>query len=314
LVLAIGDALLFLTTALVLSVTCLCVLLHVRARDAYTRRLLAVLVPLCVQMGTMVTVTYVTRVFPDVAAGADGYAAFTLWVTFVSVFATAAILFSMSRYLVDLLPAAASKKALGRVIISIVVGAFAVLSLFFILNESGGDWGYAMAVTVRYHFFAGSMFMTFLGVASLVYRKRAESWEKESLLTGMIVAFVPLPAVLPIDLLFFRDHPFKIAYLSFSVFVVFLYFFISRQYFHDYGRSKELSLPGKLARSAGISPREAEIARLLAAGKTNREIGETLCISNNTVKTHVKNIYAKLGVRNRVQLFSVCREEAPRRD
>jgi LuxR family maltose regulon positive regulatory protein len=45
----------------------------------------------------------------------------------------------------------------------------------------------------------------------------------------------------------------------------------------------------------------------LVEGKTNREIAQRLFISENTVKTHVKNIYGKLGVSNRVQLFSLLR-------
>ena len=41
--------------------------------------------------------------------------------------------------------------------------------------------------------------------------------------------------------------------------------------------------------------------RLLAAGKSNNEIHETLVISVRTVETHVANIYAKTGAANRVE-------------
>jgi DNA-binding NarL/FixJ family response regulator len=49
-----------------------------------------------------------------------------------------------------------------------------------------------------------------------------------------------------------------------------------------------------------LSPRETEIARLVAEGRSNADIGEHLVISATTVKTHLANITAKLGVRNRV--------------
>ncbi len=47
----------------------------------------------------------------------------------------------------------------------------------------------------------------------------------------------------------------------------------------------------------GISDREKEVLRLVAAGLTNKEIGEKLFISAHTVITHRKNISAKLGIK-----------------
>jgi DNA-binding CsgD family transcriptional regulator len=50
-----------------------------------------------------------------------------------------------------------------------------------------------------------------------------------------------------------------------------------------------------------LSERELEIARLLAAGRTNREIGTLLNLSPETVKGHVARLLTKLGAANRVQ-------------
>lgn len=50
-----------------------------------------------------------------------------------------------------------------------------------------------------------------------------------------------------------------------------------------------------------LSARELEVLELCAAGATNREIAETLFISENTVKHHLKSILAKLQVQNRAQ-------------
>jgi DNA-binding CsgD family transcriptional regulator len=59
----------------------------------------------------------------------------------------------------------------------------------------------------------------------------------------------------------------------------------------DAGKLKEL----------GITPREHEILKLIAEGLSNREIGERLFVSENTVKTHSSRVFEKLGVNRRVQ-------------
>jgi two-component system, NarL family, response regulator LiaR len=57
-----------------------------------------------------------------------------------------------------------------------------------------------------------------------------------------------------------------------------------------------------------ITPREHEILGLIAEGLSNREIGERLCVSENTVKTHASRLFDKLGVNRRVQAVSRGRE------
>jgi Response regulator containing a CheY-like receiver domain and an HTH DNA-binding domain len=52
---------------------------------------------------------------------------------------------------------------------------------------------------------------------------------------------------------------------------------------------------------ATLSVREREVLELAAAGMSNKEIAELLVISLNTVKFHLRTIYSRLGVRNRVQ-------------
>ncbi len=56
----------------------------------------------------------------------------------------------------------------------------------------------------------------------------------------------------------------------------------------------------------GLSPREAEVLTLIAKGLDNREIGVTLSISLNTVKTFTKRIFTKLGVSGRTEAVTAA--------
>ena len=57
----------------------------------------------------------------------------------------------------------------------------------------------------------------------------------------------------------------------------------------------DAALPG------GLTPREAEVLRLIAAGMSNAEIAATLVVSDATVKTHINHVFAKTGARDRAQ-------------
>lgn len=57
-------------------------------------------------------------------------------------------------------------------------------------------------------------------------------------------------------------------------------------------------------KNLGLTQRESEILNLIQIGLSNREIGEKLFVSENTIKFHLKNIYIKLDVKNRIQAAS----------
>ena len=72
----------------------------------------------------------------------------------------------------------------------------------------------------------------------------------------------------------------------------------------------------RVAYSNNLSRREAQVALACAEGMTNAEIGQRLKVGEHTVKFHLRNIFAKFGVRRRTELISrlLVREDTARGD
>lgn len=72
------------------------------------------------------------------------------------------------------------------------------------------------------------------------------------------------------------------------------------------GRVRAISGPMRLVPSLpdDLSPREAEVIRLVARGMSNREIGEELFISQHTVANHIRSVLRKTGAANRTEVAS----------
>jgi DNA-binding NarL/FixJ family response regulator len=64
--------------------------------------------------------------------------------------------------------------------------------------------------------------------------------------------------------------------------------------------------PADPAKILGLSAREWEVLELVAAGRSNAEIAETLFISPKTASVHVTHILDKLGVNNRVEAATIA--------
>ncbi|MFQ5916118.1 MAG: response regulator transcription factor, partial [Nitrospinota bacterium] len=74
----------------------------------------------------------------------------------------------------------------------------------------------------------------------------------------------------------------------------------------EFARQKELEETNPLQE---LTNREREVLQLLTRGKTNKEIANALCISENTVKNHLRNILEKLHLENRVQAVAFALRE-----
>lgn len=69
--------------------------------------------------------------------------------------------------------------------------------------------------------------------------------------------------------------------------------------------------PSRAREGASLSPREQEIVRMVAAGHPNKIIADILEISSWTVSTHLRRIFAKLGVGSRAAMVAKMLHDAP---
>ncbi len=76
----------------------------------------------------------------------------------------------------------------------------------------------------------------------------------------------------------------------------------------DFYKSPKIDLLNKkqwsyVQRRYSLSPRELEVARLVCKGFNNEEIAGKLSIAHGTVKTHLRNVYRRVRVRNKIQML-----------
>jgi DNA-binding CsgD family transcriptional regulator len=77
-------------------------------------------------------------------------------------------------------------------------------------------------------------------------------------------------------------------------------------------RAELARIGGRPASSVDLTPTEARVAELVAAGSTNREAADALFVSIHTVEANLKRIYRKLGIRSRTELASKFPSGPPR--
>jgi len=77
-----------------------------------------------------------------------------------------------------------------------------------------------------------------------------------------------------------------------------------------FGKSGHVVIDGnpRALEALGISPRELDVLREIAAGRSNKEIAARLNVSPNTVKTHIARLFEKLGAKRRTDAINRARE------
>ncbi len=104
-------------------------------------------------------------------------------------------------------------------------------------------------------------------------------------LTVVCVTLVILPPLNRQLVLLLKSHAYLAAYDNMS-------------------QSQQMDIVRQIKTLDPLTDREQEVLQLILSGKSNREIGRDLFISENTVKTHARNIFSKYDVGSRAELIS----------
>jgi len=231
------------------------------------------------------------------------FAIFTILVIALSIIA-------VCRYGISLFPISQERKRIGITVIVMFSIAFLIFSIFFVTFYSVDNLTDTLSNVIWIIYPAGSLAPFFLAVAMTFYFRSIMQGNQVRLAQYFLGAFLPQAVFTVVDFFLFRQSTFRFTHISYLVFSLLTFYYISTNYFLRYENNTGISLDKRVMTPYGFSEREMEVLRLLIEGRTNTEIGDSLCISVNTVKSHVKSIYRKSDVSNRVQLIHKIRESA----
>lgn len=219
------------------------------------------------------------------------------------------VIFLTLRYTLFLMPLEEKQARLGRLLVGVVCIIVLMAVLFFIIFITGGEWVKEAGRNLTALFSLGSLLLIAPALLALIYHRKTEVKGNRQLLKGIFISFLPIVLYFPLDFFFLKDSTFKLTHLAYAVFAVTVYMYLTKHYTVNYEPETQevMSHTEKFYKKYNISEREVEIIEALVVGKTNKEIAAELFISINTVKTHIKNIYRKLEVKNRVQLLHMIK-------
>ena len=298
--------------SLIFSLMVLCIVFFIRTRDRIVGRLLVILAALFIHsfasLFYYIFAAELNNAFGQVAP------ALSLMLLVLTCITVPVIIYGTCSYMLSLLELSEKQGRLGRrIIISCALIVF-LLGLYFIVFIHGGNWSVALSHALNELFIFGSLVLFFPALTAAIYLRRTSKSSNRQLLRGIIIAFIPIGAFAAVDFFLFIDSAYKLVYLSFMIFSILVYLYTASHYVHRYdpAGAQPFRVSRDFYKTMDISDREKEVIPLLIEGKSNKEISGLLFISTNTVKTHVRNIYRKAGVSNRLQLTAKIRSHPER--
>lgn len=303
----IFNAVQFIETSLLFSAFLFSVIMFIRTRDGLAGRTLMVLFPVS-------TLLFISYMYSINAKSSDVLESNMSWLSpffaFVIIALIMASILATCYYVIQLFPSTSKNKRKGFLIAAALVGALLIITGMLVMYMSQKDL--ALAVTnALWAFYPLCSLALFLEAVSLAiaYKNISDPHDRK-LARYFLIAFIPQIAYSIMDFILLRDISFQLTHVSYAVFSLFVFIDLSAYFFRSYSKDANIYWDKqRLKESYALSDREIEVTELLVKGMSNQIIGESLHISINTVKTHIKNIYGKLSISNRLQLINVLSGE-----
>lgn len=299
----IFSAVQFIETSLLFSAFLFSAIMFIRTRDGLAGRTLMVLFPVS-------TLLFISYMYSINVKSSDVLQSNMSWLSpffaFVVIALIMASILATCYYVIQLFPAKSPNKRKGFFVAAALVGALLIITGLLVMYISQKDL--ALAVTnALWAFYPLCSIAVFIEAVSLAiaYKNITDTHDRK-LARYFLISFIPQIAFSILDFLLLRDISFQLTHLSYAVFSLFVFIDLCAYFFRSYNTDTDISWDKqKLKDKYTLSDREVEVTELLVKGMSNQVIGENLHISINTVKTHIKNIYGKLGISNRLQLMNV---------
>ncbi len=295
------DLIQFIETSLLFAASMFSAIMFIRTKDILARRTLAVLLP----VSALLLISYIY----GNALRSGNIEHSSLWLTpLFALLVIALIMISIlatCNYILKLFPIPKDRQRLGFIISTVLVGALLIITAILVMYISRADLTQSIANALWAFYPLCSLALFIEAVALAAAFKRITNLHERRLAKYFLVAFLPQIAFSILDFLLLRNIAFQLTHLSYAVFSLFAFIDLSAYFFKSYGRDIDISNQKlHLKQKYQLTDREFEVAELLVKGTPNAKIAEGLHISVNTVKTHIKSIYRKLNIANRLQLIN----------
>ncbi|QRN84607.1 hypothetical protein JR334_06315 [Clostridia bacterium] len=304
----ITDLLQFIETAIMISMLSFIVFFYVKTKDKLVKKNLIVLVPIAFLIVMLYIYDYFTTHYV-LLVGEQFNLEYTYAVFSVAVMgAVTAIVGLLTRYGIELFPIKPYiRKITYRAVVSFICVVFVgtIVSFMFYF---GNDLLGAIGAAINFYYPLTSLGVFVIAVILIFQYRNIEEPSNKRQARAYIIAFAPQIVYTLLDVLLLRNYVLQLTHLSYTIFAILAFYNISSHVFINYEQEELNSISeAELVHRLGLTERECEVVGLLIDGLMNRELAEELNISENTVKTHVKSIYRKLGVSNRLQLIHLLR-------
>ncbi len=293
----------YIETSLLFSALLFSALMFIRTRDRLARRTVFVLFPVS-------TLLFISYIFGSNHSELNGpnmdwlsplFAMLVIALIMASIFATC-------NYVIKLFPVSDRRKRAGLFWAAVLAVSLLIITAVLVMYISRSNLALAVTNALWAFYPLCSLALFIEAIALLAAYKKITDTHDRKLARYFLTAFIPQAVFSILDFILLRNIGFQLTHLSYTVFSIFVFVDLSANFFRSYGIDLDISeYKQNLKEKYSLSDREMEVTEMLAKGISNQGISESLHISINTVKSHIKNIYGKLGISNRLQLMNILR-------